>query len=226
MTADILATLARAFGPGPRARFCVGLDLGRQSDFSALASLEWGEYLDTGPRPERIYHCTTLRRWALQTPYLRVAQETAAFFKALPGYGPPPLLCVDATGCGDSVYELVVREMARLGVQGGAVAVTITGGSATTQRQEAPGRWNVAKKALVSNVQALMGRKRLRVAASMPETKLLLRELDSFTVKINPETANESFESWRERDHDDLVLALALACWAGERLCPPPRRPA
>jgi hypothetical protein len=49
-----------------------------------------------------------------------------------------------------------------------------------------------------------------------------LREFDSFTVKINAETANESFESWRERDHDDLVLAVALAAWGAERLCPPP----
>jgi hypothetical protein len=226
MTAEIAATLARIFGPGERPRFCVGLDLGRQSDFSALASLEWGEYLDTGPRPERIYNCTTLRRWPLQTPYLQVARDTAAFFQGPPCYGPPPLLAVDATGAGDAVHELIVREMARLGVRAGAVGCTITAGSAVTQSQDAPGRWRVAKKALCSTVQALMSRRRLRVAANMPETKLLLRELDSFKVKINPETANESFEAWRERDHDDLVLALALACWAGERLCPPPRRPA
>ena len=24
-------------------------------------------------------------------------------------------------------------------------------------------------------------------------------------------------EAWREGDHDDLVLSVALACWAGER---------
>jgi hypothetical protein len=27
--------------------------------------------------------------------------------------------------------------------------------------------------------------------------------------------ANETFEAWRERDHDDLVLALALALYVG-----------
>jgi hypothetical protein len=27
---------------------------------------------------------------------------------------------------------------------------------------------------------------------------------------------NETFESWRERDHDDLVLSVALACWHGQ----------
>jgi hypothetical protein len=26
-------------------------------------------------------------------------------------------------------------------------------------------------------------------------------------------TAHDSYEHWREGDHDDLVLAAALACW-------------
>jgi hypothetical protein len=30
-------------------------------------------------------------------------------------------------------------------------------------------------------------------------------------------TGHESPEAWRERDHDDLVLAVALAVWCGER---------
>jgi hypothetical protein len=29
------------------------------------------------------------------------------------------------------------------------------------------------------------------------------------------------FESWRERDHDDLVLAVALAAWLAEQAGPP-----
>jgi hypothetical protein len=41
----------------------------------------------------------------------------------------------------------------------------------------------------------------------------LLRELQTFRVK-NTEAGRESFESWRERPHDDLVFAAALACWA------------
>ncbi|HVS39959.1 MAG TPA: hypothetical protein VMS17_30655 [Gemmataceae bacterium] len=26
----------------------------------------------------------------------------------------------------------------------------------------------------------------------------------------------ETFEDWREREHDDLVLSVALACWYGQ----------
>jgi len=36
-------------------------------------------------------------------------------------------------------------------------------------------------------------------------------------VKINLATGHDSYEAWREGDHDDLVLAVAMACWTGER---------
>jgi hypothetical protein len=53
-----------------------------------------------------------------------------------------------------------------------------------------------------------------------PETKILVRELGTFSVKITS-AANETFESWRERDHDDLVLAVALAAWGAEYMMQP-----
>jgi hypothetical protein len=35
-------------------------------------------------------------------------------------------------------------------------------------------------------------------------------------VKITA-AANETFAAWREGAHDDLVLAVALACWHADR---------
>ena len=46
---------------------------------------------------------------------------------------------------------------------------------------------------------------------------LLRAELLNFRVKITA-AANETFGAWREGEHDDLVLAVALACWAGEHV--------
>jgi hypothetical protein len=43
-----------------------------------------------------------------------------------------------------------------------------------------------------------------------------VKELESFRVKITA-SAHETFEAWRERDHDDLVLAVALAAWVGQQ---------
>jgi hypothetical protein len=39
----------------------------------------------------------------------------------------------------------------------------------------------------------------------------------NFKRKINLKTAHDSYEHWRETDHDDLVLATALACWGAAR---------
>ena len=36
-------------------------------------------------------------------------------------------------------------------------------------------------------------------------------------MKINVATGHDSYEAWREGDHDDLVLSLALAVWYGQR---------
>jgi hypothetical protein len=34
----------------------------------------------------------------------------------------------------------------------------------------------------------------------------------------------ETFEAWHEREHDDLVLATALAVWGAEKRQPEPAR--
>jgi len=43
---------------------------------------------------------------------------------------------------------------------------------------------------------------------------VLTEELSLFRAKVTL-AANETFEAWRERAHDDLVLALALALYIG-----------
>jgi hypothetical protein len=71
----------------------------------------------------------------------------------------------------------------------------------------------------------LLGNRRLAVAPKLEQAKVMERELRTFTVKITA-AQNETFEAWRERDHDDLVLAVAVAAWATETLrhpaLPPP----
>jgi hypothetical protein len=57
----------------------------------------------------------------------------------------------------------------------------------------------------------------LKIAEALQLAPVLRRELLNFKVKINIATGHDSYEAWREGDHDDLVLAVALACWCGER---------
>jgi hypothetical protein len=65
-------------------------------------------------------------------------------------------------------------------------------------------------------VDRLQGR-RLQIA-DLPERPLLAEELAAFQMRPPPPGA--SYESFRERPHDDLVLAVALAAWTGERYVP------
>ncbi len=96
------------------------------------------------------------------------------------------------------------------------VAVTITGGD-TVGRD---GRdYRVPKRDLVSTVQVLLDSERLKIASSLPEAKTLIDELLAFKVTISLK-GHDSYGNdvglWRENPHDDLVLAVALACWWGE----------
>src|SRR5207248_8115396 len=97
------------------------------------------------------------------------------------------------------------------------LAITITGGHTASQVNRRA--WNVPKRDLIAVVQILLQSGRLRFAARIPEAAILQRELANFRVRITA-AANETYAAWRENEHDDTVLALALACWAAERGLP------
>ena len=75
---------------------------------------------------------------------------------------------------------------------------------------------NVPKRELVSTIQVLLQTKRLRIPSLLPEAQVLLEEMTNFQVKISL-TGHDSYGAWREGTHDDLLLAVALACWAAEK---------
>ena len=52
-------------------------------------------------------------------------------------------------------------------------------------------------------------------AHRLPEAEALVRELENFRIKITA-AAHETFGAGGANQHDDLVMALALACWYAE----------
>jgi hypothetical protein len=92
--------------------------------------------------------------------------------------------------------------------------VTITGGQSITVAED--GSRHIPKKELVTCLQLLFQGRRLQIARSLPDAGILVRELDNFRVRITA-AALETFGAWREGQHDDLVLAVALAAWFAER---------
>jgi hypothetical protein len=64
----------------------------------------------------------------------------------------------------------------------------------------------------------LLQTRRLRWATSLPEAVTLKAELNNFKAKISL-SGHDSYgagDDWRENNHDDLVLSVALGCWYGE----------
>jgi hypothetical protein len=53
----------------------------------------------------------------------------------------------------------------------------------------------------------------LQIAAGLPERETLVRELSEMRVAVE----DAGREVWRSGSHDDLVFAVALACWAARR---------
>ena len=190
-----------------RPDYFLGLDLGQTRDFTALAVLERQPPTDAGTvvePPE--YALRHLHRFPLGTPYTEIVPAVAALVRSGPLAEAP--VVVDQTGVGRAVVDMMRRAV------GWVVPVTITGGHAVTMSEDRS--FHVPKKELVTCLQVVMQSRRLRIARGLHEAALLVRELQQFQVKITT-AANETFGVWREGQHDDLVLAVALACWWAER---------
>jgi hypothetical protein len=152
--------------------------------------------------PLRVRH---LERLPLGTSY----PDVVAHIKSLMGRPELPAdstaLVVDATGCGRPVIDM----MRLAGLR--PVAVTITAGTATTYDLE-DGSCRVPKRDLISVVAVLLEQRRLEIAEALPEAATLKRELGTFRRRVTRD-GDDTYSSWREADHDDLVLSVALAAW-------------
>ena len=186
-------------------KFFLGLDLGQAQDYTALCVAERNEYNYSLPRVQ--YHVRHLQRFKLGTSYPAIVDAVKSMYDRPPLRGQSALV-VDATGVGRPVVDLFRKAGLR------PVAITITGGQAVSVGY---GGYRVPKRDLVVNLAVMLQTGRLKIAGQLPEAQTLVNELLNFKVKINPKTAHDSYEAWREGIHDDLVLAVAMAVWYAER---------
>ena len=200
--------------------FVIGLDLGQKQDYTAAVVVEKEERSEAGDKP--MLYLRHLERYALGTPYGEQMDRVAALVEGVKEMSRPrphhplqmvdepprPELVVDATGVGVGVIEMLKDRGLRYR------AVSITGGISETK---SGGIYHVPKRNLVSRAVAPFEGGRLKIAQNMRLVPALVKELENFKVKVNLRTAHDSYEAWRESEHDDLVLALALACWWAER---------
>lgn len=182
-----------------------GLDLGQAQDYSALVVIERGEIPDPDRGPKAVVNRFDVRhihRWHLGTPYPAIIADLGAWFGAAPLRN--TTLVVDGTGVGRPVVDMIEASQLPADVRPYSITAGMNVGDGT-----------VPKKDLVGSVQAALQTRRLRFAEELTLRPVLEKELETFRVKVTADR-NETFAAWRERDHDDIVLALALALWYGE----------
>ena len=71
------------------------------------------------------------------------------------------------------------------------------------------------KQELLGTIQVLLQTRRLQIAKALPDSELLVRELEAFRMKP-PADSDDPTADWRDGPHDDLIFAVALAGWMGE----------
>jgi len=211
-------------------KFIFCLDLGQANDWTALLILErkqmvTTEWISEDPLviqardlrekqtyEDAIYHLRYIERMR-NIPYPVVVERTKKVIEH-PEIEGRYMLVMDQSGVGRPVYDLFKKA----GLQ--AVGVTITGGN--TDRPVSRTEVNVAKTNLVAITQVISQTGRLQYAAGLADLDLLRSEIANFRVQVT-KNANEIYGA-REGQHDDLILALAMGLWFGEKYGNPPRR--
>lgn len=182
--------------------FFIGLDLGQAQDFTALCFIEQVE--------EEKLKVRDLKRWPLRTSYKAICAQVAAVINGDLLRSENTALLVDCTGVGAGVFEMLSDH----GLHCDVMRVVITAGAQTSYTD---GVHKVPKTELVSAVQVRLQNGELSIPTALSEALTLKNELQNFQVKITV-AGNEQFGEWRVNQHDDLVLATALAVWgAGNR---------
>jgi hypothetical protein len=208
--------------------YVLALDLGQSRDWSAAVVAErieaerieyrrYTKYEGTitpyDRRPLIRHNLVHLHRYPLGTSYPDIARSIRNVLVQLPPRRDAVDVVIDATGVGKAVSD----QMKELGVP--HKAVTITAGTGTSQHSM---DHRIAKKALASMLDVVLSEGRIKLASSDPLAQTLLAELQSFTVRVTG-AGNETFAALREKDHDDLTIAAAMAVWFGEKRPQPAR---
>jgi len=197
--------------------YFVGVDFGQSRDFTAIAVLERAETKGSWDpvmfawKKEVSLRLRYLERIELGTPYPEVVDRVVQVTQ-WPKLAGRCRLAVDGTGVGRPVVDLLWR------ARPGCVLMPVNITSGLKQTQEG-GYYGVPKRDLILGLQVLLQRGVLRIAAGLEHGADLLKELAAMQVKITL-SGHEEYGAWREGTHDDLVFAVALACWNAQNMFP------
>jgi len=188
--------------------YIMSVDLGQAQDHTAISIVDVQRVAGPNGRLECHYQVRYLHRPPLGTSYPAIVQQVLTLLDTPPLSRSVPLI-VDRTGVGRPVVDMFTAAGVR------PRSITITGGESASRDDVFNMR--VPKRELASVLVSLFQGQRLKMppAQRLPLVAALTKELQNFKVKITL-SGNDTYEAWREADHDDLVLSVAMACWYAE----------
>jgi hypothetical protein len=190
--------------------FYLGLDLGQKRDHSAVAIVERRDHCRAW-EPQTNYDLLVrhVERVPLGTPYPAIVEGVRKLSEMDELAGQCSVV-VDATGVGAPVVDLLKRAQ----LSGRLYPVTITGGE---RERESGGVWSVPKRDLIAGVEVALEKGQLRIAKNLRDAGSLVRELMDVKTTTKASSGRVRIGADGCKQHDDLVIALALACWAARR---------
>ena len=184
--------------------FVVAVNLGISRNFTALVLLERveqqadGTWDDSDPAQNPIvYHVRHLKRFPLGAELPEIISFISKLMARRTLAGRTGLV-VDASGIGMPI----VKEMQRCGLR--PVPITFTSGARAKRN-------NVPKRDLVSGLLLLFESHRIKIPTGIKLRAELIEEFDNFTAKYS-KNGNPTFSA-AGGAHDDLIMALTLACY-------------
>ena len=181
----------------PDSTVFIGMDLGKRENHSAIVVVERFEEVPNftdvlrGAGFRRRYVVRQVERVMLGTPYTEVVARAKRVVEQVTALKASCVLVVDESGPGVPVVEM----MREVGMGCALYPYTITSGQSAT-------RSSVPRAELVTKLQLMLERGELEIAAGCRHAEELAREL--VHLQLSGKAAGEN---------DDLVMALALACW-------------
>ncbi|NTU60725.1 MAG: hypothetical protein HGA95_00090 [Caldiserica bacterium] len=210
--------------------YICGLDLGQRQDYTAFVVLEIistkddirasvqkrrngdgsiTEIHNGGSTTKHIVNLDVREavRFTLGTPYTEIVNTVLNAMAMLEPGRDDHKLVIDATN-NTAVVDYLKQEHTTRRCRFEILPVSITAGGSVNYDN---GMYKVPKIQLIQQTQLAFEQKILRFAQGMEYLDLLTGELENYQVTIS-DTGSEIYNA-RSREHDDLVLALALPVW-------------
>lgn len=191
--------------------YTIGLDLGQRNDFTAVSVIERTEEMRVLPHvetPQKVGTCAVKQLDRIRQESYEAVADAMVTLSKVPLLTRAPLV-IDQTGVGAAVGDMLQARGLR------PYRITIHGGTAVLRDGRSI---SVPKRDLATTVAILLESKRLQIAGELPLARVLTDELANFKVKVSS-SGHDSYgagDDWRDGNHDDLVLSVALACWFAE----------